>query len=52
MEAPRNCDECPYTNTCPAPHYGGDRCRYEKVIKNNTITETLKGGGNHELYKN
>ena len=27
---PKNCAECPYTNTCPAPHYGADECKYKQ----------------------
>ena len=44
MNIPENCRECPYTNTCNAPHYGGSRCQYEKEI----IEKTLKGGEKHE----
>ena len=29
---PKNCAECPYTNTCPSPHYGGDGCKHEEAI--------------------
>lgn len=29
---PNNCAECPHTNTCPAPHYGGDGCRHIEAI--------------------
>lgn len=36
---PKNCAECPYTNTCPSPHYGGDGCKHE---------EAIKGGENYE----
>lgn len=48
MDIPKNCAECPYTNTCPAFHYGADMCRHETEIKHNTINETLKGGERHE----
>ena len=51
MNIPNNCAECPYTNICPSPHYGGDGCRHGKEIKNNTINETLKGGDSYELCK-
>lgn len=51
MNIPKNCAECPYTKTCPSPHYGGDGCRHGKEIKNKTINETLKGGESYELYK-
>ena len=44
MDIPKNCDECLYTNICPAPHYGGDGCKYEEEINQKTINETLKGG--------
>ena len=33
MDIPKNCDECPLTNVCPAPHYCGDGCEYEEEIK-------------------
>lgn len=33
MAIPKNCDECPLTNTCPAPHYCGDGCKYEEIKK-------------------
>ena len=39
MDIPKNCAECPYTETCPAPHYGADGCKYEKSIQ---------GGENYE----
>lgn len=48
MNIPKNCAECPYTNICPAPHYGVEGCRYEKTLKYKTITEALKGGENNE----
>ena len=31
-DIPKNCAECPCINTCPAPHYGGSRCKYEEMI--------------------
>ena len=40
MNIPKNCSECPNTNTCAAPHYGGSRCAYEKEI----INAILEGG--------
>ena len=39
MDIPKNCAECPYTETCTAPHYGADGCKYEKAIQ---------GGENYE----
>ena len=44
MDIPKNCDECPTTEICPAPHYGGDGCRHEEEINR----KTLKGGEQHE----
>lgn len=44
MNIPKNCAECPYTSICPAPHYGGNRCQYEKEI----VEKTLKGEERHE----
>lgn len=40
-EVPKSCRECPRTNRCRAPHYGGSRCRYAKEINDKTIKETL-----------
>lgn len=44
MNIPKNCKECPYTKTCPAFHYGADRCKHKGAINRKTINETLKGG--------
>ena len=30
MSIPENCAECPYTETCPAPHYLADDCKYKE----------------------
>jgi hypothetical protein len=38
MNIPNNCNECPNTNTCNAPHYGGSRCEYEKEIIEKTLS--------------
>lgn len=40
MSTPKNCAECPYTNICHAPHYGGAKCRYEKAITEATLEKT------------
>ena len=45
MNIPKNCKECPYTKTCPAFHYGADRCKYEKEIREQTINTILQGSG-------
>lgn len=39
MDIPKSCNECPYTDTCPAPHYGGDGCRYEETINQRRIED-------------
>ena len=44
MDIPKNCAECPNTNTCAAPHYGGSRCEFEEAI----IEKILKGGEQNE----
>ena len=41
MNIPENCWECPETERCPAPHYGGDGCLHEEVIKSEIINATL-----------
>ena len=41
MNIPKNCSECPNTNTCAAPHYGGFRCQYKEAICSKTIKEVL-----------
>lgn len=41
MDIPKNCFECPNTNVCHAPYYGGSRCQYEKEINNEIIKEIL-----------
>lgn len=46
FNAPMNCAECFYTGTCTAPHYGGNRCRYEGTIKTSTIEKILKEAQN------
>ena len=46
MNIPKNCSECPYTSVCPAPYYGGSRCRYEKEINKKTLGSFLNGN-NH-----
>ena len=38
MDAPKNCRECPYTNHCPAPHYGAEGCHYERKAIHGTLT--------------
>lgn len=43
MDIPKNCRECPHTNNCPAPHYGGAGCKHEDAIKEKTIAETILG---------
>lgn len=45
MNIPNNCAECPYTNICPSPHYGGDECKYENEIREQTINTILRGSG-------
>ena len=42
MEIPENCRRCRYEKSCPAPHYGGSRCRYEKQINQRTIQAFLE----------
>lgn len=44
MDIPKSCNECPHTDTCPAPHYGADGCEHEEFINRETINQTLKGG--------
>lgn len=46
MAIPKNCDECPETDICPSPHYGGDGCEYEQEINSKTIGAFLNGN-NH-----
>lgn len=29
MNDPKNCAECPYTETCTAPHYLADECKHK-----------------------
>lgn len=29
MDIPKNCDECPFTEICHAPHYKADGCAYK-----------------------
>ena len=38
MEVPNNCWECPFTDVCAGPHYGGDECAFKEKI----------GGEQHE----
>lgn len=42
---PKNCAECPYTNTCPAFHYLADGCKYEEEINQS------KGRNQNEFEK-
>lgn len=42
MEIPENCRSCRYEKSCPAPHYGGSRCRYEKQINERTVRAILE----------
>lgn len=41
MNIPENCSECPYTNACHAPHYGGTGCDYKETIVAKTIESIL-----------
>lgn len=43
MDIPKNCEECLYTNICPAPHYGGDGCKHEEEINRERIEALLPG---------
>ena len=38
MNIPNNCKECPHTNICRGPHYGGSYCVYRSEI----VQEALK----------
>ena len=45
MDIPKNCNECPHTETCPAPHYGADGCKHEEKINQS------KGREHYEFEK-
>ena len=39
MNIPNNCKECPHTNICRGPHYGGSYCVYRSDIAQKALKE-------------
>jgi hypothetical protein len=42
MDVPKNCAECPFTDICLGPHYGGDERQYKEI---------RRGGDHNEFEK-
>ena len=42
MDVPKDCHECQFTHVCKAWHFGGEKCVYEREIRDKLTTKQVK----------